>query len=67
MKIIYWWQVIHHKSFMSREVGFKKNNYEKIESKTSLAPTCGVIILDNDDKNRKQEIRNVCTTFSSNS
>ena len=52
---------------MSREVGFKKYNYEKIESKTSLAPTCGVIILGNDDKNRKQEICIVCTTFSCNS
>ena len=51
---------------MSREVNKVSKKITK-KTKLSLAPTCGVIILDNDDKNRKQEIRNVCTTFSCNS
>ena len=64
----YRWQVIHHKNCISREVGLKKKNKKKNkkqnESKTSLAPTCGVIILNNDEENRKQEICTVCTSFS---
>lgn len=47
---------------MSREVNKVSKKITK-KTKLSLAPTCGVIILDNDDKNRKQEICNVCTIF----
>ena len=40
---------------MSREVGLKITK-EKNESKTFKDPTCGVIIIGNDDKNRKRNL-----------